>query len=75
MAKLHYKKNYYRQEWDSNMQFLRVILRSNLRTLQGVFGNSTLSDLGGFFSDASGLYSEKNPLRSLRVPLPNAPYM
>jgi hypothetical protein len=39
----------------------------------GVFGNSTLSDLSGFLSDDSTLISEKIPLKSLRVQLPNAP--
>jgi hypothetical protein len=40
----------------------------------GAFGNHTLSDLSGFFSENNALSSEKNPLRSLRVRLPNATY-
>jgi hypothetical protein len=31
----------------------------------GAFGNRTLSDLSGIFSDDSELISEKSPLRSL----------
>ncbi len=41
----------------------------------GAFGNHTQSDLSGFFSDDSSLISEKNQLRSLRMRLPNAPYI
>ncbi len=41
--------------------------------IQGAFGNRTLSDLSGFFSAINALSSEKNPLRSLRVRLPNVP--
>ncbi len=39
----------------------------------GAFGNCTLSNLSGLFSDDSALISEKIPLRSFRVRLPNAP--
>ena len=38
------------------------------------FGNSTLSDLSGFFSYDSKLISEENPLRLPGVLFPNAPY-
>jgi hypothetical protein len=38
----------------------------------GAFGNRTLSDLSGFFSDDSALIAAKNLLRSLKVRLPNA---
>jgi hypothetical protein len=39
------------------------------------FGNRTLSDLGGCLSEINALSSENNPLRSLRVRLPNAPHI
>jgi hypothetical protein len=42
-------------------------------TIAELQGNRTLSDLSGFFSDDSALISEKHPLGSLRVFLPNAP--
>jgi hypothetical protein len=41
----------------------------------GAFGNRTLNDLSGNFSDNRELMSEKNPLGSLIAPFSNAPHM
>jgi hypothetical protein len=40
---------------------------------EGAFGNRTRCDMSGFICEINRLSSEKNPLRSLRVRLPNAP--